>query len=93
MGLLQVIVNNAVSRAECQSRSGQATACEDQMENGAPVDTQNDTSTSEDNPNPKSEVPCAGRKRTIDPYDILLQLPESDLRSLCSLLAHGGYVS
>ncbi|CAA6672443.1 unnamed protein product [Spirodela intermedia] len=72
MSLIQVVVNNAVSRIECQPRSREAANYEAQASNGSSDNTQKGSST------------------TSEPYEILLQLPESDLRNLCSLLSHEG---
>lgn len=93
MSLIQVVVNNAVSRIECQPRSRETDNCEAQATNESSNTTQKESSTSDDNSNPtKSEVPCSPGKRTSGPYEILLQLPNSDLRNLCSLLSHEGFV-
>lgn len=90
MSLIQVIVNNAVSKIDCLPPSGQAA---DGSEN---QDTQKDSSTLEQNPgleknqSPCLEVPSSGLNNPVSQYDLLLQLPDSDLRNLCTILAHEG---
>lgn len=97
MGLLQVVVNNAASKVECQTHSVQSVT-ESQIlpDPGASGDTPNETPTSKHDSNQEvdkgagSEVSPSVEKKVVKPYDIFLQLPESDLRNLCSLLAHEG---
>lgn len=92
MGLLQVVVNNAVAKVDSQLQSEQAAdTSEAQVSNGASSNSQRDSSileldqNREANPNSNSELP--GNK-SVNTYDIFLQLPKSDLRHLCSILAH-----
>ncbi|RVW50069.1 E3 ubiquitin-protein ligase UPL1 [Vitis vinifera] len=68
MNLLQVVVNSAASKLECQTQSEQATD-----------DSQN---------LPANEA--SDGKKCINTYDIFLQLPQSDLHNLCSLLGYEG---
>lgn len=97
MGLLQVIVNTAVSKLECQSHSEDATA-NTQAPPGSgdtgsieketsqlPVESskQND----ESNPAGKS---TSQSEKSMNIYDIFLQLPQFDLHNLCSILGHEG---
>ncbi|XP_077221899.1 LOW protein: E3 ubiquitin ligase-like protein isoform X2 [Tasmannia lanceolata] len=97
MGLLQVVVNNAASKVDSHLLSGQSVANSQTLpDKGASSDTQKDPPTSEQNAEQElnksssSEASPSGGKKTINPYDILLQLPESDLSNLCSLIAHEG---
>ncbi|KAJ4982419.1 hypothetical protein NE237_033256 [Protea cynaroides] len=96
MGLLQVVVYTAASKVECQPQSGQVTGnLESVPVDEAPGDIQENPRLSEPDPNQpldkstNAEVSTSGKK-TFNPYDVFLQLPESDLRNLCSLLAHEG---
>nr|DAD23683.1 TPA_asm: hypothetical protein HUJ06_025146 [Nelumbo nucifera] len=97
MGLLHVVVYTAASKVECQPQSGQVMAnSQSSPPSEAPVNVQIDPSVSESDPNKKlgksrsSEITTSDEKGRISPYDVFLQLPESDLRNLCSLLAHEG---
>ncbi|KAH7660208.1 E3 ubiquitin-protein ligase HUWE1 protein [Dioscorea alata] len=97
MSLLQVVVNHAVSKVDSQPETGQASGSAEVLpENDAPSDTHKDPSTLESNQpldidgKPIADVPSLGVKETIKPYDILSQLPETDLRNLCGILAHEG---
>lgn len=90
MSLLQVVVKNAVSKIDCLPPSGEAA---DGPEN---QDTQKCSSTSEQNSGPEmnqgpcTDVPSSGGKNCVSQYDLLLQLPDSGLHNLCSILAHEG---
>lgn len=98
MCLLQVVVNNAVSKVDNLSRSGQAAGIsEAQLANGALSNSQIDSSTPEQEHSkdldqcPNAEVtPSSGAKQSVNLYDILVQLPESDLCNLCRILALEG---
>ncbi|KAL3503633.1 hypothetical protein ACH5RR_038082, partial [Cinchona calisaya] len=97
MGLLQVIVCTAVSKLECQSHSEEATACIQNPSDGENTgDVEKDTSLlpvesskqdDESNRAGKSSSEC---QKSMNIYDIFLQLPQSDLRNLCSILGHEG---
>ena len=100
MSLLQVVVNNAVSKVDSQPETGQASGSAEVLpENDAPSDTHKDPSALESNQpldidgNPIADVPSLGVKESMKPYDILSQLPETDLRNLCGILAHEGCAS
>nr|XP_010929052.1 E3 ubiquitin-protein ligase UPL1 isoform X2 [Elaeis guineensis] len=90
MSLIQVVVNNAVSKIDCPPPSGQA------ADGSAIQDTQKDSSTLEQNPDLEKNqgscpaVPSLGRNNPVSQYDLLLQLPDSDLHNLCTILAHEG---
>ncbi|XP_043690385.1 E3 ubiquitin-protein ligase UPL1-like isoform X2 [Telopea speciosissima] len=96
MGLLQVVVYTAASKVECQPHSGQVTNSQSVPVDEASVDMQQNQPLSEPDPDQQldrstsAEVPTSDGKKTFSPYDVFLQLPESDLHNLCSLLAHEG---
>ncbi|OVA20116.1 Ubiquitin-associated domain/translation elongation factor EF-Ts [Macleaya cordata] len=97
MGLLQVVVNKAALKVEYQTHSGQPAAnSQAQPVNGGSDDIQHNPpiveqdSNQELNKSTSGEVSTLDGKKTVNPYDIFLQLPESDLRNLCRLLAHEG---
>lgn len=96
MGLLQVVVNNAVAKVDSQIQSGQSAGIiERQASNGAPSNSQRDSSSLEQDQNKENSslstelLPLSGNK-PVKIYDIFLQLPKPDLRNLCSILAHEG---
>ena len=97
MGLLQVVVNNAVIKIDSLPQSEPAKGnSEVQATNEATSDSQKDSSNleqepnQETNPSPSSEVPTSVGNKSVTAYDIFLQLPKPDLRNLCSILAHEG---
>ncbi|XP_042519571.1 E3 ubiquitin-protein ligase UPL1-like isoform X2 [Macadamia integrifolia] len=97
MGLLQVVVYTAASKVQCQPHSGQVTTNSQSVPvDEASVDMEKSEPLSEPDPNQRlerstsAEVPTSDGKKTFSPYDVFLQLPESDLHNLCSLLAHEG---
>lgn len=98
MGLLQVIVYTAASKLECRSQSEPAVENSrkpmiDEASGGVCKDpplTEPESSQEDKHASIKSS--SSDGKRSIDPYDIFSKLPQSDLRNLCSLLGHEGYV-
>ncbi|KAJ6807882.1 E3 ubiquitin-protein ligase UPL1-like [Iris pallida] len=93
MDLLQVVVNNAVSRVDSQTQSGQAAGItETQASNGAPSNSQRGSSRSEQNQNQEfnsssnTELPPLSGNKSLKIYDIVLQLSKPDMRNLCSIL-------
>ncbi|TXG67972.1 hypothetical protein EZV62_009247 [Acer yangbiense] len=96
MGLLGVIVNKAASKLECQSLSEPATENPQKLPtNEASGDVQIDPppsepSSSEDDKHASASLSTSDGKKSCDIYDIFLQLPQSDLRNLCSLLGREG---
>ncbi|KAF8414274.1 hypothetical protein HHK36_002275 [Tetracentron sinense] len=97
MSLLQVVVYTAASKVECQPHSKQAASNSQNLPvNEASGDIQQDPPTSEPDSiqeldkSANADLSTSDGKGTIKPYDIFLQLPESDLRNLCRLLAHEG---
>ncbi|KAG9448576.1 hypothetical protein H6P81_008541 [Aristolochia fimbriata] len=97
MGLLQVVVNNAARKVECYSHVEvvhSANSDSNSKLDGEP-DPQKDPPISECKGNEELNKEAAaegssGGKKTVNPYDILLKLPESELRNLCGLLAREG---
>lgn len=97
MGLLQVVVNNAIAKVDPVPQSETVKGnSETQAANDVLPDSEKDSSNldyepnQEINPSPGSEVPSLGNKSSITTYDIFLQLPKHDLRNLCSVLSHEG---
>lgn len=96
MGLLQVVVHTAASKLDHQPQSEQATAnAPDLSVNEASADVQIDPPISE--PESKKEDKCAGAdsstsdgKKSVDTHNIFLQLPQPELRNLCSILGREG---
>uniref|UniRef100_A0A2P2M8T8 HECT-type E3 ubiquitin transferase n=1 Tax=Rhizophora mucronata TaxID=61149 RepID=A0A2P2M8T8_RHIMU len=96
MGLLQVVVYTAASKLECIAQSGRVPLnSQKPTSNGASDDVQGDPSSlrlessQEDRPD-GAEVSVPDTKKSIDIYSIFLQLPQSDLQNLCSLLGREG---
>ncbi|XP_065003917.1 E3 ubiquitin-protein ligase UPL1 isoform X2 [Musa acuminata AAA Group] len=97
MCLLQVVVNNAVSEIDCEPHFGQAPGCSEREAAAlTSSDSKHDNLTSEQNPglemNPKpsAEASSLSLKSSVNRHDIFLQLPKSDMRNLCHILAHEG---
>lgn len=94
MNLLQVVVNSAASKLECQTRSEQAT---DDPQNLPANEASGDPillgqHSNQEDESHSAELSASDGKRCINTYDIFLQLPQSDLHNLCSLLGHEGYL-
>ncbi|KAL3508356.1 hypothetical protein ACH5RR_027757 [Cinchona calisaya] len=96
MGLLQVIVYTAVSKLECESHSEDAMTNTRTPGSGNTGNIEKDTSQlpvessqqkNESNPAGKSTSQC---QKSMNIYDLFLQLPQSDLHNLCSILGHEG---
>ncbi|XP_006474874.1 E3 ubiquitin-protein ligase UPL1 isoform X2 [Citrus sinensis] len=96
MGLLHVIVYTAASKLERQSQSEPAVEnSQKPMIDEASGDVCKDPSSTEPESSQEDKHACiktssSDGKRSIDTYDILSKLPQSDLRNLCSLLGHEG---
>ncbi|XP_051125493.1 E3 ubiquitin-protein ligase UPL1 isoform X2 [Andrographis paniculata] len=94
MGLLQVVVYAAASKADIRSNTEETTAQIEAPSGNETSDTQKDP-TAEGEPN-QVDQSASGIKSTSDvqrslqPYDIFLLIPQSDLHSLCGLLGHEG---
>lgn len=94
MNLLQVVVNSAASKLECQTQSEQAT--DDSQNLPANEEASGDPTLLEQNSNQEdkshsAELSTSDGKKCINIYDIFLQLPQSALHNLCSLLGQEGY--
>ncbi|KAK1269560.1 E3 ubiquitin-protein ligase UPL1 [Acorus gramineus] len=96
MVLIQVVVNKAVSKidfeplTESLQNAGRIQA---QSVNGEQLAAQKELSISEQNCDEKkescsTEASSSGGKKNVNQYDIFLQLPNSELCNLCSILAH-----
>ncbi|KAL6863751.1 hypothetical protein ACP4OV_016654 [Aristida adscensionis] len=87
MCLLEVVVNNAASKVDCQPRSAQI---------GAESETQAEPTTEEQvhiqgNDQIKDvELPASVARQGVNVQDILTQLPDSELHNLCNILALEG---
>ncbi|KAK2383807.1 E3 ubiquitin-protein ligase UPL1 [Trifolium repens] len=92
MGLIQVIVDTAASKLESQSQSEKAIAdtqnlSVDEAEKDPPL-VELDSNQQEKHADTK---PChSNGKKNVDMYNVFLQLPQSDLRNVCSLLGREG---
>ena len=97
MGLLQVVVVNAATKLECQSNLDMETQNAENLNAiEASEDAKKDPGVSEPESNQEdkpsgAESSSRDKKRTVDIYSIFLQLPQDDLRNLCSLLGREGY--
>ncbi|XP_039689425.1 E3 ubiquitin-protein ligase UPL1 isoform X3 [Medicago truncatula] len=92
MGLIQVVVDTAASKLESQSQSEKAIAdtqnlSVNEAEKDPPL-VEMDSNRQDNHPDPKT-CPSNGKKN-VDMYNTFLQLPQSDLRNVCSLLGHEG---
>lgn len=91
MGLIQVVVDTAASKLESQSQSGKAKA---NTQNLSVNEAEKDPLDSNQQDKHADTNPChSDVKKKVDMYYIFLQLPQSDLRNLCSLLGREGYCS
>lgn len=90
--MLQVVVYTAASRIEGWSPTP---AVPEKSENKpvgeeASSDTRKDAESSQENLEDEAELSPARRKNCADIYNIFLQLPQSDLCNLCTLLGYNG---
>ncbi|KAK1316360.1 E3 ubiquitin-protein ligase UPL1 [Acorus calamus] len=96
MVLIQVVFKKAVSKidfeplTESLQNAGRIQA---QSVNGEQLASQKELSISEQNCDEKkescsTEASSSGGKKNVNQYDIFLQLPNSELRNLCNILAH-----
>ncbi|KAL1366395.1 hypothetical protein HN51_014224 [Arachis hypogaea] len=96
MGLIQVVVDTAASKLESQSVSEKGTVNTQTMpvneavnnieKDPSSVDSDSNKQDKKDDTNPSHSH---GRKN-VDMYNIFSQLPQADLRNLCSLLGREG---
>lgn len=99
MGLLQVVVYNAETKLDCQSQSDKETqnsqnpAADETSEDVKNVPSSLEPAANEDDKCVGAESSTSDGKRSSDTYKIFLQLPQSDLCNLCSLLGREGYYS
>lgn len=97
MGLIQVLVVTAASKLESQSQSEKAmTNSQNLAANEASGDIEKDPPLVEldsDKQDKQAGVDPSHSdgKKSEDMYNIFLQLPQADLRNLCSLLGREGY--
>ena len=99
MSLIQVVVETAASKLESQSQSEKGTAntqnlsvneASDNIEKDPPlVESDSNQQDKHGDINPSH----SDGKKNVDMYNIFSQLPQSDLRNLCSLLGREGYCS
>ncbi|CAK9145116.1 unnamed protein product [Ilex paraguariensis] len=96
MGLLQVVVYTAASKLDCQSNSEQAVVSSQNLSGNETVsDVPKDPPLSEmeaiqGDLGASGELHTSEGQRSTNMYDIFLQMPQSDLHYLCSLLGHEG---
>lgn len=94
MKLLQEIVHIAATNLEFQSKLERETKKAASLATKEPsedVEKGPDVSEPESNPEDKRVGTESYGKKRLETYNIFLQLPQSDLRNLCSLLGHEGY--
>ncbi|PKA67035.1 E3 ubiquitin-protein ligase UPL1 [Apostasia shenzhenica] len=96
MALIQVIIDNAVTKIDCDSHPALVSNSSGTQIDTVPSDSLRDSAIVEQNPD-KEAHPCLSNpqtsvvgKKSISPYGIFLQLPKTDLCNLCSILAHSG---
>lgn len=88
MGLIQVVVDTAASKLESQSQSEKAKA---KAQNLSVNEAEKDPLDSNQQDKNADTNPChSSAKKKVDMHYIFLQLPQSDLRNLCSLLGREG---
>lgn len=95
MGLLKVVVFAAASKLDSQSHSEEVAASSSQNLSGNEVvsEVQKDSpvlerETVQDYKNSSDGLSTSGGQKSVI---VFLQLPQSDLHNLCSLLGHEGY--
>ncbi|GMN62344.1 hypothetical protein TIFTF001_031415 [Ficus carica] len=95
IGLLQVVVYNAATKLECQTNLDKEPQDSENPSTNEASEDKKDPAVSD--PDPKQEdIRIGGEssssdgKKSIDIYNIFLQLPQSDLCNLCSLLGREG---
>ncbi|PON94002.1 Coatomer beta subunit [Trema orientale] len=94
--LLQAVVDDAATKLECQSKlDKESQTSESLATNELSEHVKKDPAVSEPESNPEdkrvgAESSSSGGKKSIDIHNIFLQLPQSDLRNLCSLLGREG---
>ncbi|KAI4297837.1 hypothetical protein L6164_037702 [Bauhinia variegata] len=96
MGLIQVVVFTAASKLESQSQSEKAIA---NSQNLATIEASHDgekdpplvdLDSSQQDKHDGGNLYSSNGKKGLDMYNIFVQLPQSDLRNLCSLLGREG---
>lgn len=97
MGLLKVVVFAAASKLDSQSHSEEVAASSSQNLSGNEVasEVQKDSlvlerETVQDYKNSADGLSKSDGQKSVKMYDVFLQLPQSDLHNLCSLLGHEG---
>ncbi|KAI5605059.1 hypothetical protein POPTR_001G368600v4 [Populus trichocarpa] len=95
MGLLQVVVFMAASKLESQAQSGQARETSQKQTVGeassdVPSVPPVVAESSEEDKAASAGLSVSDGKRSIDASSVFLQLPQADLRNLCSLLGREG---
>lgn len=98
MGLLHVIVYTAASKLETQSLPEPAAENPqkqptDEASGDAQKDAPPEAPSTELDKIASDSASTSDGKKNPDPYEIFSQLPQSDLRNLCSLLGREGYFS
>lgn len=99
MGLIQVIVLNATSKLESESQSEkEITGSQNLAASEASGDFEKDPPLLELDSDKQDKHADKGSchsnvKKSVDMYNIFLQLPQVDLSNLCSLLGREGYGS
>lgn len=93
MSLLEVVVNNAVAKidllqeSENPSESGPPSEIQGMEPPGPEAGIERPFRLDEPNPNPSQPTSA---KQSEKLYNILVRLPEPDLRNLCTIMSHEG---
>lgn len=93
MGLIQVIVDNAVAKIDCQSQSVLAAGRSETQADNTPSNSMRDSTILEqnhDNPSFRNQQPNVVGKESFSAHNTFLQLPKHVLCNLCCILAHTG---
>lgn len=96
MGLMQVIVDNAVSKIGCQPQSVLAVDRFESLAGSTPSNSLRDSTMLEqnhiqdDNPSSSNQHPNVDGEESFSANNTLLQLPTDVLCNLCSILAYAG---
>ncbi|XP_061367762.1 E3 ubiquitin-protein ligase UPL1-like [Gastrolobium bilobum] len=90
MGLIQVVVDTAASKLESQSEKGMENTPNEASGNAEKDPPLVELDSNQQDKHADTNLCHSDGKKNVDMYNIFLQLPQSDLRNLCSLLGREG---
>lgn len=96
MGLIQVVVCTAAEKLECQLQSEQAAAIPQDISTDEAIGgvkkemPLSEVESKQDDKSAGAESSTSDKKRGADTCNIFLELPQTDLHNVCSLLGHEG---